>query len=79
MARVRRLVAEHEESLAAEKAGAPRKTEGTTPLKPKAAHAAKRGAEPARRVGLVWRVTLVWPPELVASSPDVLVQAPSSR
>jgi hypothetical protein len=62
-ARVRRVVEEHEQRLAADRSAAPRKTEGSTGEKPKPSHAAKRAVKTSR-VGLVWRVSLVWPKEL---------------
>jgi len=76
-ARVQRIVAAHEEALAAEKATAPMAVAKAS-HKPKIAAPPVQRAKPTSRVGLSWRVSLVWPEELRESA-DTTASTPVRR
>jgi len=76
-ARIRKIVEAHEQAMAAEK-HAPVKTsavKATDDRKTRQAAAPARSVRPAPRVGLVRRISLVWPPELREPS----ASAPAAR
>jgi len=76
-ARIRKIVEAHEQAMAAEKQ-APVKTSAVKAAADrKTPHAAapSRSVRPAPRAGLVWRISLVWPPELREPSES----APAAR
>jgi hypothetical protein len=76
-ARIRKIVEAHEQAMAAEKHTPVKTSAVKAAADRKTPHAAAlaRSVRPAPRVGLVWRISLVWPPELHEPSES----APAAR
>jgi hypothetical protein len=78
-ARVRRVVEAHEETLATEKANGTKKTAAEPAHKFKTPHASARVPKITPHVGLVWRISLVWPPELREATDASSGSTPAGR